>query len=608
MDCASGAGASAGGDRLKVSDFREQILQLAGLACHEEEKSQTELLEKLRKCNKRTLVELCRSFDIPGSTGTKKDELVTIVMEFLMEHCSGVDGPDPDKKVKKRKRQREGVNLSGAKPSKKNKLDGTILETHGEAEADGRKVEEGRTNYSEFPLKDNINECARNTKGQFPKEKANSDPSERVNGSVSENLDVVSLTELLVPTNEQGLVATPSTKLVSNVEDDEMGMRASTRKSTSVTNKKATLNSDHKEKSCGKKVPRGDAGPRKQAVKPSKDELRQAVFFILETANFATMTFGDVVKAVDKYFGKDLFERKPQIRALIEEELFRLAEEAEKKELEEEEAKARSEKAAIESTKEGRVESDTEKESELQAGQDGESKDSENNDNRNCIEKCAKSDISVKANGNRNNKTSAESSQDGRAEVDTNNEDNCNKFTMDVNAETVVQNANGDDGAEMFRDGKSETAKKEFNGNAVCGSETGKAREENGTEDGRTEEWRSGNDSNAAENVGDCEPEASNGNETGEHVNILGDDKAQRAGDSEGSENVVSHGPGCDRVKDTIVNVNTEQSPADADDDGKAKVAKPNEKNKDDVDSSKYGTAENGKTMDDAKTNEDGQA
>lgn len=67
------------------------------------------------------LVELCRSFDVPGSTGTKKvgpefsficcaqfhmktlcfsvlqDELVTIVMEFLMEHCSGIIYTDPDK-------------------------------------------------------------------------------------------------------------------------------------------------------------------------------------------------------------------------------------------------------------------------------------------------------------------------------------------------------------------------------------------------------------------------------------------------------------------------------------------------------------------------------
>ena len=67
------------------------------------------------------LVELCRSVDVPGSTSTKKggpelfficcaqfhmktlcfcvlqDELVTIVMEFLMEHCSGIIYTDPDK-------------------------------------------------------------------------------------------------------------------------------------------------------------------------------------------------------------------------------------------------------------------------------------------------------------------------------------------------------------------------------------------------------------------------------------------------------------------------------------------------------------------------------
>ena len=71
----------------------------------------------------------------------------------------------------------------------------------------------------------------------------------------------------------------------------------------------------------------------------------------------------------DKYFGKDLFERKPLVRALIEEELFRLAEEAEKKELEEEEAmeaKARAEQAARESAKDGRREKGTTKDTSRQ--------------------------------------------------------------------------------------------------------------------------------------------------------------------------------------------------------------------------------------------------
>uniref|UniRef100_A0A0A9DNR4 Uncharacterized protein n=1 Tax=Arundo donax TaxID=35708 RepID=A0A0A9DNR4_ARUDO len=54
---------------VQVNDLREEILQLAGHACHEEEeKSRTELLEKLNVCKRDTLIELCRSFDIIGSS------------------------------------------------------------------------------------------------------------------------------------------------------------------------------------------------------------------------------------------------------------------------------------------------------------------------------------------------------------------------------------------------------------------------------------------------------------------------------------------------------------------------------------------------------------
>uniref|UniRef100_A0A453DQQ9 DEK-C domain-containing protein n=1 Tax=Aegilops tauschii subsp. strangulata TaxID=200361 RepID=A0A453DQQ9_AEGTS len=489
----------------KVSVFREQILQLAGIACHEEEgKSRTELLEKLKTCNKVMLVELCRSFDVPGSTSTKKvgpefsficcaqfhmktlcfsvlqDELVTILMEFLMEHCSGIIYTDPDKaqllsgqKLKKRKRNKNGANLSGGEPSKKRKPDGTLLEFCSQEEADGRKAVEDRTNHSEFCLRDSRDEL--------------------VNDSALGKLAVVPLPGVLIPTDEQTLITTPSAKLFSNVENDTTDMAASMKKNISVTKKKAIQNTDSKEKSGGKIMSRGDAKPWKQAPKPSKDELRQAVFCILGAANFATMTFGEVVKAVDKYFGKDLFERKPLVRALIEEELFRLAKEAERKEVEEEEAmeaKVRAEQAAKDSSaRDGRVESEIDKEYEVEGGPDGKSKDAEKTGNSNGSEEGGKSGICVKA-----GEKAAENLQDGKAEVDTRKKE----FSEDCEAEKIVQNANGDGGTEILRDGKAETVNNNCNGNTIGGSEDVKS----GEKDGRSEEGR-------AENAGDCEAEES---------------------------------------------------------------------------------------------------
>ncbi|KAK1649542.1 hypothetical protein QYE76_067347 [Lolium multiflorum] len=467
MECANwtsaGAGVGAEGNRLKESEFREQIVKLAGIACHEdEEKSRIELLEKLKGCNKIGLIEMCRYFDIRGSTSTRKDDIVTILMEFLMEHGSRIDCTDPDKKLRKRKRNRDGADLSGGDPSKKRKPSGTVLETHGEEQAAGKKCVKDRTNWG------NRNVCTDNKAGQFSKGKAKPDQFEGVNGSMMEKLDVVPLPGLPIHTHEQILITTPCAKFASDVENNSMDMKASTKKTISVSKKKATHTTDRNENFCGNNSSRGDVKPRKQAVRPTKDELRQAVFCILDTANFATMTFGEVVKAVDKYFGKDLFERKPLIRALIEEELFRLAEEAEKKELEEEEAmgiKARAEQAAKASTKDGRVGSDIVKENGLQAGQDGKSKDAEKNYRSDNIEKEAGNGTSVKAVDSRSSDDAAESSQDGKAEVETVNETNCDGFSKDGEAGNIVQNVNGDDGVEISKDGKAGSIVQNANGN-----------------------------------------------------------------------------------------------------------------------------------------------
>ncbi|KAF7020408.1 hypothetical protein CFC21_033513 [Triticum aestivum] len=498
----------------KVSVFREQILQLAGIACHEEEgKSRTELLEKLKTCNKVMLVELCRSFDVPGSTSTKKDELVTIVMEFLMEHCSGIIYTDPDKaqllscqKFKKRKRKKNGADLSGGEPSKKRKPDGTLLEFCSQEEADGRKAVEDRTNHSEFSLRDSRDEL--------------------VNDSALGKLAVVPLPGVPFPTDEQTLITTPSAKLFSNVENDTMDMAASMKKNISVTKKKAIQNTDSKEKSGGKTMSRGDAKPWKQAPKPSKDELRQAVSCILGAANFATMTFGEVVKAVDKYFGKDLFERKPLVRALIEEELFRLAKEAERKEVEEEEAMEAKVKAAKDSARDGRVESDIDKEEyEVEAGPDGKSKDAEKIGNSKSSDKGGKSGICVKAGEKGNsNAAAAENLQDGKSEVDDTRK---KEFSKDCEAEKIVQNANGDGGMEMLRDGEAETGNN-CNGNTIGGSG-----EKDDTTDGRCEEGRAEKD---AENAGDCEPEESETNEPEAEV------KDVKSKEASGNEITLSHG------------------------------------------------------------------
>ncbi|CAL4914899.1 unnamed protein product [Urochloa decumbens] len=616
MDCQDGAGAGAGENQPKVAsetksikptwvfvekesvdDLREQILQLTGHVCHEEEEIlRANLLEKLNRCKRDTLIELCRSFDVIGSRANRKEELVSFLMEFVKDHNSGIDGTNSDKKIKKRRRMKEEESLSKGKPSKKKKREA-------EEEADGRNSLEDRAKYSDCDLMDNRCIYVDNKKGNFPKEQTNLGPSEKTNVCVPENFDGVSLNK--VPnTDEQAMVTTPSKKLIRFADGDSTDVNAFKNKS-SVAKKKGTPKEDRKVKSCGKQESNGDTKPRKQAMKPSKDELREAIFLILDTADFATMTFGDVVKEVDKYFGKDLFERKPLIRSLIEEELFRLTEEAEKKELEEEEvaeAKARAEQAVKEMTQVRTVESGIDERNVLQAGPDGKTKDSSKDTNDEGINGGASVEPAVE----RNNSTAAEGSQDHKADADAQNEDICDKVTKNGDGEKVTPIANSDSTIQGSSNGEAETMKN--NNVQLEGSKNDKVKGVSGendvTEDSRHEEGRSGNAGSNAEAANGCEAEESNNRGNDEHVEHTEDGKAQEAHNNENSINVEIHGDLDGRAKEG--DINAEQSQSDAGRNGKAEDADEHSANtKVDVASGNSGAAENGKTDGDVKGNSD---
>ncbi|RLN18884.1 uncharacterized protein C2845_PM02G23450 [Panicum miliaceum] len=624
MDCQDGAGENrskvASETRLikqptwvfvekeSVNDLRERIHQLTGHGCHEEEEIlQADLLEKLNRCKRDTLIELCRSFGVIGSRANRKEELVSFLMEFVKDQCSGIDGAYSDKKIKKRRRMKEEESLSTGKPSKKNKQDG-------QEDADGKNGVEDRAKYSDCDLMDNRYIYADNKKGKFPKEQTNLEPSERINGCVSEHFDGVSHSEVPNPTYEQAMITTPSKKLVTIADGDSTDVKAF-KNNSSITKKKGTPKEDRKVKSCGKQESKGDTKPRKHAMKPSKEELREAVFLILDTADFATMTFGDVVKEVDKYFGKDLFERKPLIRSLIEEELFRLTEEAEKKELKEEElaeAKARAEQAAKEMSQVQTVESGIEKQYLLQASPDVKTKDSSKNTSDSTNDKGVNGGASVDSAVKRNSSDAAEGLQDHKADADTQNENVRDELTKDGKGEMVAPIANGDSAVQDSSPSNYEDeTMKNSNVQILEDSKDGKVEgasngENNDTEASRNEEGRSGDAVSNADAVNGCEAEESNNRGNDGHAEHTEDGKAPEAHNTENSINVEIHGDKDGKAKEG--DINAEQSQADAGSNGKAEDDEHNANTKGDVDSGKNGAAEKGKTDDDVKANSDGDS
>jgi len=109
---------------------------------------------------------------------------------------------------------------------------------------------EDRAKYSDHDLMDNRYIYADDKKGKFPKEQTNLEPSERINGFVSEHFDRVSHSEVPNPTYEQAMITTPSKKLVTIADGDSTDVKAFKNKS-SITKKKGTPKEDRKVKPCG---------------------------------------------------------------------------------------------------------------------------------------------------------------------------------------------------------------------------------------------------------------------------------------------------------------------------------------------------------------------
>ncbi|EPS60150.1 hypothetical protein M569_14654 [Genlisea aurea] len=92
--------------------------------------------------------------------------------------------------------------------------------------------------------------------------------------------------------------------------------------------------------SSGKKAAAVNAKKDKkiaEKIKPSDDELKNAVCEILKEVDFNTATFTDILKLLAKKFDVDLAPRKAGIKLMIQEELTKLADAEDDEEEEEEE-------------------------------------------------------------------------------------------------------------------------------------------------------------------------------------------------------------------------------------------------------------------------------
>lgn len=349
------------GRRGKAAEIKHNILRFSGFVWREnEEKQRMKVKEKFDKCVKEKLLEFCDVLDIPiAKATTKKEDIVGKLLDFLMApHATTTVLLAEKDQGKKRKR----AVMTGAfkSPSKRSSKSQSMQETDDESEAEEEKEEEkDEEKENEKEEKENgVGELSEDEKsdqsGSMEKKEESEDEYEQDTGkekrqSGKRNQE----TQKKIQTTESSGKAT--SKKNTRTKKSSSLSKATPKKSSSrhskvdkgsdttpkVFSRKKKDEEPEKEKLSASKIPTPMAKSGKKAVegkkksrskeeklKPSDDELRTAICDILKEVDFNTATFTDILKQLAKQFNTDLAPRKSLIKLMIQDELTKLAEEA----------------------------------------------------------------------------------------------------------------------------------------------------------------------------------------------------------------------------------------------------------------------------------------
>ncbi|XP_008811638.1 protein DEK-like [Phoenix dactylifera] len=353
------------GRKGKAVNFKNHILQFSGFVWHEsDEKQRAKMKEKLDKYVKDTLLDLCDLFDIPVSkTAMRKEDLVAKLLDFMVAPHATTDVilADKQQSMKSRKRKRvtkgsasKSVAETPTKQSRKKKREDSsnskgknVQENEEEDEEDngnGISDEDEAFKQSECGAKESESEEAADEDGDdnedSGKGKEDKKRSSKRRGSVGKEKSKVetSSRKSSFPTSTKTPTKISSSKRLKAEDDKDVGAKVFSRKkrNVDVAREKPTLKSDKKERATGKRAARGK-GKSMEGEHPSEEELRKTICEILKEVDFNTATFTDILKQLATHYKKDLTPRKPAIKELIQEELTKLADEAEEDEDDEDE-------------------------------------------------------------------------------------------------------------------------------------------------------------------------------------------------------------------------------------------------------------------------------
>uniref|UniRef100_A0A162ADV4 DEK-C domain-containing protein n=1 Tax=Daucus carota subsp. sativus TaxID=79200 RepID=A0A162ADV4_DAUCS len=333
------------------------------------DKQKLKIKEKLDKCVKEKLLEFCDLFDLPLTRATsKKEDIVTKLFEFLeAPHATTsellAEKEQLSKGTKRKRSSKKVTSPSGSAPSKSSsksrKMNGSA--SKGDGNKDASETEDEREEADDDAVhveQENVNGVSDGSDAEKP-ERAQSEEKEsdtevgseedtkkrkrvssnkssmKKNSAEKAKAKKASIVKKASPPPKKASSKPSSSR--SKVQDGDTSPKIFSRKKKTevVKEKSPTPKKSASKEKAGKKVVKGKDKPKVEKLKPSDNELKTAIREILKQVDFNTATFTDILKLLGERFKTDLIPRKLSIKAMIQEELTKLADEADTEEEEE---------------------------------------------------------------------------------------------------------------------------------------------------------------------------------------------------------------------------------------------------------------------------------
>ncbi|KAL6894655.1 hypothetical protein ACP4OV_008753 [Aristida adscensionis] len=336
------------GKKGKTADFKGHILQFSGFVWHEsDEKMRAKAKEKLDKCVKDILLDLCWLLAIPvPKSNIRKEDIVSKLLDFIAEPHGVTDSgfsDDQGSNSRKRKRGGSASKTPDTTPNKSRKKLGD--DTSGgkgrkkalKYDTDEDEDDESMKSDSERDKDEDTDEAADEQEDDYDseKQKGNKKSSET---SGKKKTEKGSGHKTGPPrTISKHSVKKSSSKISKEKGSLDDSTKVFSRKRKHTPKGALVSEKDTKDKKAsGRKVTKGK-GESADVDLPSKDELKKTIAGILKKVDFNTATFSDILKKLDNHYKMDLTPKKEAIKLMIQDELTRLSE-ADEEEHEKEDA------------------------------------------------------------------------------------------------------------------------------------------------------------------------------------------------------------------------------------------------------------------------------